>query len=109
MKHWSMREFTDALNQSAREFLIQRGVVASEVYQLQVEKCPIHGLDCVRVTYGIFRDHIFLRRTDPEKEAIRMIGTMLAPEPMADLTTDDSETSAEATSLANACSEGPEA
>jgi hypothetical protein len=72
-----LRAFAVALNRAARDYLEVRGVSSVEDFRLVVEKCPIHGCCCARVTYGMLRDHIRWSATDPVKAAASMLRTML--------------------------------
>ena len=72
-----LRAFAVALNRAARDYLEVRGVSSAEDYRLVVEKCPVHGCCCARVTYGMLRDHIRWSATDPVKAAVSMLRTML--------------------------------
>jgi hypothetical protein len=72
-----LRAFAVALNRAARDYLEVRGVSSAEDYRLLIEKCPVHGCCCARVTYGMLRDHIRWSATDPVKAAASMLRTML--------------------------------
>jgi hypothetical protein len=80
MKHWSLKEFSAALDRAAREYLAGRGVTWSDDYRLAAESCPMHGPGCVRVTYGVLREHFGLHRSDPGAVATELLPTMLPPE-----------------------------
>jgi hypothetical protein len=81
MKHPNLKDFGAALERAAREFLASRGIAATEGYLLLAESCPVHGPACVRVTYGVLRDHFSLSRSDPAKLAADLLTTMLPPKP----------------------------
>jgi hypothetical protein len=79
-----MREFAAALNRASREYLAGQGVSPTAEYRLSVETCPIHGIRCARVTYGMLRDHVPWTQSDPRKVAAALLGTMMLPPPSAE-------------------------
>jgi hypothetical protein len=76
--------FAAALDRAGREYLVSRGVAPGEEFRFQVEDCPVHGLGCVRVTYGMLREHVDWAGTDVRAAAATMLGTMLPPQAAAD-------------------------
>jgi hypothetical protein len=77
MKHPSLKDFAAAFDRAARDFLAARGITTIEGFNLQLENCPIHGPACVRVTYGVLRDHFSMNRSDPADVAVALLSTML--------------------------------
>jgi hypothetical protein len=76
-----LKVFAAVLDRAAREYLALRGAAPHQVYRLAVEECPVHGADCARITYGMFRDHVEWEGSDPEHLAAALLRTMLPPIP----------------------------
>ena len=77
MKHPSLKDFSAAFDRAARDLLAARGITSIDNFNLQLESCPIHGPACVRVTYGVLRDHFSMNRSDPADVAAELLATML--------------------------------
>jgi hypothetical protein len=77
MKFQSRNEFAKSLDSAAREFLRSSGVDSNEKYRIRVEECPLHGIDCALVIYGMLCDHVIWRWAEPKRIAAATMQSML--------------------------------
>jgi hypothetical protein len=77
MRFHSLSRFAKSLECAAREFLSAAGIEFSDEYNLRVEECPVHGVDCARVIYGMLCDHVIWRWADTKQIAESTMQSML--------------------------------
>jgi hypothetical protein len=74
----TLQDWAAVFEQAARELLEGQGVgPEQDGYRVAVADCERHGPGCVRVTYGMFREHLRWAVEDPRRLAERAVGTML--------------------------------
>jgi hypothetical protein len=75
-----LEDWAIVFGQAARELLDGQGVgPGQDGCQVEVTGCERHGPGCVRVTYGMFREHLRWAVEDPRRLAERAVGSMLPP------------------------------
>ncbi len=79
VRYYTLKSFAAELDRAGWEYLTNRGVAPAEPFRLGVEKCPVHGPGCARVTYGMLRDHVQWALADAAALAPGMLRTMLTP------------------------------
>jgi hypothetical protein len=50
-------------------------------YRVEATACERHGPGCVRVTYGMFQEHLRWAVEEPRRLAERVVNSMLPPPP----------------------------